>query len=270
LAQAEAGILAAQAQLALAEDALARVTVMREREAVPETQLVQTKGQRALAAAQLESARAQRDQARVLLRNHTLTAPFAGVIIRAPEGTGTPVGPGAPLFVIEDVSALVLETSLTQDEAAELPPKAVVSVQVPATGVRVDTATVRLIVPSVDPATNRVPIEIAVPNPDRRLLPHAFARATLPSRGERDAFRVRQAALTQQNGAFSLWMADAAGRATAVRVRVLAQNETDWAVVDPGPAGFPTGAQVIESPPLGITQGAQLAATAKPPSDAGP
>jgi len=117
---------------------------------------------------------------------------------------------------------------------------------------------VRLVVPSVDPATNRVPVETAVPNADRRLMAHAFARAILPSSGERAAFRVRQAALTQDQGAFSVWMAGADGRVMAVRVELLAQPENDFAWVDPGPDGFPAGARVVDTPPLGIAPGMQL------------
>lgn len=258
LAQAEANVQAAQAGSRLAEDAFARTALMHERGALSDAQFMEAKGQRELAVAQAEAALAQRNQARVLLTNHTLTAPFAGVIIRAPNGTGASVGPHVPLFLLEDVRALVLETSLTQEEAAELTLHARVTVSVPATGARVEDATLELIVPSVDPATNRVPIEIAVPNPDRRLLPHAFARAQFPAATERDAYRVPAGALTQQGGAFSLWMADAAGKVAAARVRVLSQPGDGTAVVDPGPAGFPAGARVIGAPPLGITAGMDL------------
>jgi RND family efflux transporter MFP subunit len=264
LAQAEAGIGAAQAQLALADDALGRVKALWERGSIPEAQYIQTKGQRDLAAAQLGAAQAGRAQARVLLGQHTLVAPFSGVVIRVPDGTGMAVGPQAPLFVLEDTSSLVLETSLTQEQIAVLPKDATVSVVVPATGARVDGATVRLVVPSVDPATNRVPVEIAVPNPRERLLAHAFARAILPGGDERAAFRVAQAALTQDQGAFSLWMVGTDGRVMAVRVELLAQPDDATALVDPGPSGFPTGARVVDTPPLGITVGMSLVPRAMP------
>lgn len=267
LAQTDAQIGAAQAQLALADDALTRMKTLFERGSVPEAQFVQVRGQRDLASAQLGAAQAQRAHARVLLGQHTLVAPFAGVIIRAPDGTGIPVGPQAPLFVLENVSSLVLETTLTQKQVAGLPKNARVSVVVPATGARVDDATVRLIVPSVDPATNRVPIEISVPNSERRLMPHAFARAILPSEGERDAFRVHQAALTQDQGAFSLWMVKSDGKVMAVRVELLDQPESEMALVDPGPDGFPAGARVVDNPPLGIVPGMKLEGTAQPGSN---
>lgn len=258
LDQAGAGVEAAEAQLRLAEDGLRRTSAMRKDEAVPESQLVQIQGQRDLSLAQVHVATAQREQARVLLRNHTLVAPFAGVIIRAPDGIGMPVGPQAPLFVIENLRSLLLETSLTQEEAADLAPNAAVTVVVPATGKRVAEASVRLVIPSVDPATNRVPIEIAVPNTNRTLLPHAFARAELRSRGERDAYRVPQSALVQREGEFSLWTIAEDGKLHAVRVRVLGHKDDGSVVVDPGPNGFREGQEVVGAPPESLGEGSTL------------
>ena len=74
-------------------------------------------------------------------------------------------------------SELVLRTSVTQEEAAELRPGTPARVTVPATGARTGEARVAVIVPAVDPATNRVPVEIEVPNADGRFLANAFARA---------------------------------------------------------------------------------------------
>lgn len=264
LAQAEANVLAARTQLGLGEDALARHTAMREAGAATETQLVQAKGQRELASAQLQAAIAQREQARVLMSNHTLVAPFSGTIIRAPDSKGIAVGPQVTLFVIEDVDTLVLETSVTQEEAAELQPNANVSVTVPATGMAVHDAVLKLVLPSVDPSNNRVPIDVSVPNAKRTLLAHSFVRAELPSLVDRDAYRVPQAALAQANGSFSVWVATHEGKADAIRVRVLSQADGEFALVDPGPDGFPTGVRIINVPPLGIAVGQSFSVALTP------
>ncbi len=217
-----------------------------------------------MALAQLKVATAQRDQARVLLRNHTLRAPFGGIITRAPDGTGMSVGPQLPLFALEDIRSLVLLTSLTQEEAPALSPNTRVSVTVPATGARTNDAVVRLVLPSVDPATDRVPVEIFVPNKEMRLLAHASARVELPSTVDGDVFRVQESALTQEMGAFSLWMIDENGKVIAVRVRRLKTAPNGTALVDPGPDGFPKGAKVVDNPPLDIAAGRVLAAPYKP------
>ncbi len=92
--QAEAGVAAAHAQLALAEDALARVERLRREEGASESQLVAARAQRDLARAQLAAAQAQLDQAQVNLSHHLLTAPFAGVVTSVPDGIGITVGAG--------------------------------------------------------------------------------------------------------------------------------------------------------------------------------
>lgn len=257
VAQAEAGIAAARAQLAMADDGLARVKRLHAEQSASDSQLNQAQAQRDLAAAQVDAARAQRDQAAVQLRYQGLRAPFDGVVIKVPDGVGFAVGPAVPLFALESTSTLVLETSLTQEEVVGLAVGAPARVVVPATGAATDDARVRVIVPSVDPATNRVPVELSVDNRDGRFLAHAFARAQLGAAGEVPAWRVPSASLTQREGAFSVWVAGGDGKARTVRVRVF-RSEGDHSVVDPGSAGWPAGARVVATPPLGLVEGAAV------------
>lgn len=260
--QAESALAAARAQLALAEDALARVSRIREEEGASEAQLFEARSRRDLAAAQLAAAEAQLDQARVHLAHHHLHAPFSGVVTRIPDGIGITVAPGVPVVTLVSTRELVLDTSLTQEEAAGIRAGAKVVVTVPATGARTEDGVVAVVVPAVDRETNRVPVEIAVPNADGRFLPNAFARAELPATAERDAWRVPAAALVQRGGGFALWVAAADARARALPVRVLAELR-DHALVTPDEGGWPEGLRVVESPPLGITDGALLAEAAR-------
>jgi RND family efflux transporter MFP subunit len=229
-AQAEAGLAAARAQLALAQDGLDRVTRLRQEEGATEAQAVQARAQRDLAAAQAAGAVAQLRQAQVNLAHHQLRAPFDGVVTRIPDGTGIMVGAGTPLVTLLANRELFLETSLTQEEAAELRPGAPVTVHVPATGARTEAAHLDVVVPAVDTQTNRVPVEVAVPNEDGRFLPNASARAELPRGEARDAWRVPASAMVQRQGGFSLWVAGPDGKAQALPVRLLAE-EGDAAVV---------------------------------------
>jgi multidrug efflux pump subunit AcrA (membrane-fusion protein) len=133
-----------------------------------------------------------------------------------------------------------------------------VQVTVPASGARTPDATISVVVPAVEAATNRVPIEVAVPNPDGRFLANAFARAELPKGAERPAFRVPSAALVQREGGYAVWAAAADGKARALPVRVLAEDG-DAAVVLPEHGVWPAGLRVVEEPPLGITDGTVVA-----------
>jgi RND family efflux transporter MFP subunit len=260
LKQAEAGLAAGRAQARLAQDAWERMSRIRKEDGISEAQLVQAESQRDLAQAQLLSAEAQLQQARAVLSHHFIRAPFAGVVTRIPDGIGLTAASGVPVFVLESTRVLTLETSLTQEEAAEVRPGAAVTVVVPATGARTAEGTVRVVVPSVDAATNRVPVEVAVPNAEGRFMPHAFARALFPAGAERDALRVPAAALAQRDGAYSIWIAAGDGRARRLPVRLL-DEAGDSALVDPG-ADWPEGARVIDAPPLGLADGAPVAEVA--------
>lgn len=257
LRQAEAAVAAGRAQLALADDALARMTRLRDQEGASEAQAVQARGQRELAAAQLAVAEAQREQARVNLEHHRLIAPFSGVVTRVPDGVGVMLASGTPVVTLVSTRELVLRTSVTQEEAAELRPGAPAAVTVPATGARTADARVEVVVPAVDPATNRVPVELTVPNPDGRFLPNAFARAELPRGMERDAWRVPAAALVARGAAYAVWVAGPDSRARTVPVRVLAE-EGEAAVVWPDGGAWPSGLRVIAAPPLDLAEGAPV------------
>jgi RND family efflux transporter MFP subunit len=258
VAQAEAGLAAAQAQARLAQDAFERSQRLRAQESISESQFVQAEAQRDLAKAQARAAEAAVRQAQVNLEKHTLKAPFPGVITRVPDGTGIAVAAGQTLVSIEGTKVLVLDTSLTQDDAATLRAGQPVAVVVAETGARAPGATIRLVLPSVDPGTGRVPVEVAIPNPDGRLLPHAFARVTFPAGPERDLWKVPVAALVQRDGAVAVWAAGADGRALPVPVKVVDQSAGD-ALVDPGAGGWPAGLRVIAAPPLGISEGSAVA-----------
>jgi RND family efflux transporter MFP subunit len=260
--QAEAAVAGARAQLALADDALARMTRIRQEDGASEAQLFQTRTQRELSAAQLAAAEAQLDQAKVHLAHHFLQAPFPGVVTRIPDGVGIAVSPGTPLVTLVSTRQLLLDTSLTQEEAAEVRGGARVAVTVPGTGAQTTEATIAAIIPAVDPGTNRVPLEIAVPNPDGRFLPNAFARAELSRGAERDALGVPAASIVQLEGAYAVWVAGADGKARTLSVSLLAE-EGDRVVIATPQGGWPDDLRVIQAPPVGIVQGAALAEAAR-------
>jgi len=247
LAQAQAGLMAAEAQDRMAQDGLARVTAIKKGEGgVTDMQVAQVQGQRDQAAAGLAAAKAQLQQAEVHLRNHTLRAPFAGMVTKVPDGIGSVVGPGAPLVMLQVNRTLVLETSLTQAEATEVAVGAKVVVSVPATGARTEDAVVRAVVPMVDPGTGRVPVEITVPNTDGRFLAFAFARVEIGGGGEREALKLASGALVQKEGGFSVWVVGPEGKASLRPVKLLGQDGDRALVV--APADWPAGSRVIDAP----------------------
>ncbi len=192
LGQAEAAAHAAEAQLALAEDNLKRSEALIATKSIPEAQAEHDRQQVALAKAQLEGARAASRFAATGAGDHSLVAPFDGVVTRAPTAAGAVMQPGVTLVRVEDLTRFRLSATLGEDEVVLVRPGAEVAVE---TRDRRVTGRVTTVVPSLDQATRRAPVEIEVPNdPKDPILAYGFVRASIDSGKEIDALRIPSSA----------------------------------------------------------------------------
>lgn len=178
LAAAKAQVRASEAGLALAEDTERRTAPLVQSGAMAAATGVQTSQQTALSSAQLEAAKAQLSLAQVALGNHRLVAPFAGTITKAPDGLGSVVGPGVPLFQISSLGTLKLQGTVGVEDAPLLEKGA--PIQVISEGESV-TGTITTVLGTVDQSTRRVRVEAEVPNPSGRLRAGTFVRAEVRS-----------------------------------------------------------------------------------------
>jgi RND family efflux transporter MFP subunit len=184
--QSEAGVRAAEANLALAQDNLRRTEALAASKAVPEAQAEQARQQVALMKAQLEGARASTTLAKTGAGLATVTAPFAGIVTKAPTGIGSVVNPGVPLIHIEDTSRFRLSATVGEEDVPLVANGALVKIVYREAIV---DGKVIAIVPSLDQATRRAPVEIEVPH-DPRLLGWGFVRARILGKGEVPAVRL--------------------------------------------------------------------------------
>jgi RND family efflux transporter MFP subunit len=157
----EAQIKAVEVQVALARDNQVRTAALVQGGAMPEQAEVQTRGAEQAAQAQLDAARAQLALSQVMLAHHTLIAPFSGVVTRAPTAPGMVVGAGSPLFHVVDTQQLKLTGTVAPEDAALIRAGSVTEVQ--AQG-RILLGKVSAVLPTVDPVTRRVPVDIEVTN----------------------------------------------------------------------------------------------------------
>ncbi|MGZ3442420.1 MAG: efflux RND transporter periplasmic adaptor subunit [Polyangia bacterium] len=174
---ARAQVRASEAQLALAEDSAKRSATLVGSGAASQQAGVQTGQQRSLAAAQLDSARAQLALAQATLKNQLLTAPFAGSVSKVPSGTGAIVAPGTVLFHVQDTSTVKLQGAIGEADAPLVRPGAPLEVRLDG---RVVQGRVVAVLSSVDAATRRVPIEAEIKNDGGQpLLGGSFVRAVV-------------------------------------------------------------------------------------------
>lgn len=172
---ASAQIKAAQAQLALAKDNAERTTAMVKGGAAPAVQETQALGQLDLVTAQLEGAHAQLALAGANVHNHTLSAPFGGFVTMAPTALGGLVAAGVPVFQLKDVSRLRMVGTISELDAPLVKVGAQVSIKVESTGKSV-IAKVTSMLPAVDQATRRIPVEAELDNDKDPILAGTFVR----------------------------------------------------------------------------------------------
>lgn len=174
---AAAQIKAAQAQLALAKDNAERMTAMVKGGSAAGVQETQALGQLDLVTAQLDGAQAQLALAGANVKNHTLSAPFSGFVTMAPTALGGLVVAGQPVFQLKDVSRLRLVGTVSELDAALVKVGAAVTIKLETTGKKVQ-ATVTSVLPAVDPATRRVPVEAVLENDEKDpIIAGTFVRA---------------------------------------------------------------------------------------------
>lgn len=189
--QASAGVVAAEAAASAAKDALERVRQLGE--AATAQQITQLEAQVAASEAQAAQARAAAQMVLTNLGKHVLRSPIAGVVTAAPDNPGAMVGPGAPMFVVEDLSALRIKGSAPESQGWLAAGQ---SATIRAgTGDAEVTGLVERVLPSLDPATRRIPVEIRVDDPPEWLRAHAFVRAEIAAAQELDVYAIPRGAL---------------------------------------------------------------------------
>jgi RND family efflux transporter MFP subunit len=260
VSQAEAGVRAAAANLALAEDQAKRTEALAAQKAIAEAQAEQARQQVALAKAQLESAKAQAQLAHTGAGLHTVRAPFKGIVTRAPTAAGGVVAPGTPLIHVEDTARLRLSAAVSEDDAPLVKVGAPVKVTYRE---RVVVGRVSAVVPSLDPATRRAPVEVEVQNDHGApLLAWSFVRARIDAEGEVDAARIP--AQARRPGSQDEVVKVEGGKAKIVHVSHVVDEDGSWIVR----AGIMPGDRVVLQPDPETKDGDEILVEEREPTAA--
>ena len=208
------------------------------------------------AEAQLEMSRAAAGLAAEALRNARVVSPIAGTVTKRLVDVGTEAGPGRPLFQVQDVTALKLAGAVTAEEYARLKPEAPVRVTVDDLPGVTFSGKVATMSPTLDPMTRRAAVEIAVDNPEGKLLPNMFAHASVDVGTRSGALCIPAVAVVMQaSGAVVFVVKD--GKAVALTPR-LGAGDGDWVAVE---SGLDEGESVVVSGQAGLVAGTAVTVT---------
>jgi len=146
----------------------------------------------------------------------------------------------------------VLKVTVPEAARQSVKPGAKVKVASVGSGAFTTDATVKLIIPSADPATHRVPLEISVPNPDGRFVANTLARAVLPLGEARAAMAIPASALGTTGGEH-VFVVTAGGELRRVPVNVLERNNKEVTIS----AGEPLD-EVVDYPTSSLVEGSRV------------
>lgn len=200
LAQAEAGLLAADAAATRAGRELERAKELKARERISDAELEgvtlaerQAESARRAAAATLEQAQLQLEDARVL-------APFAGRLAAKRVEAHEQVVPGMPLAALADLSQVRVRCSVSEQDVVRLAPGLPASLSIPALGEARFPGRVSAVGVRADPLTRSYEVEIVAENPDRRLLSGMAARVEVEIARRPGAILIPGDAVVEQYG----------------------------------------------------------------------
>ncbi len=248
-ARAEANLLQARAQ---AE----RFKPLAEAKAISEQEFVNAQAAQKQAEADVAMGRAAVQTARINLDYARVTAPIAGRIGRALVTEGALVGQGeaTQLAVIQQIDPLYVNFTQSAAEVMQLR-RALDNGQLKRAGAQ--SASVRVLQDdgseyaqagkllfsdlTVDTSSGQITLRAELPNPGGTLLPGLFVRVRLEQAKASNAITLAQQAVTRSPQGDSVLVVAADGKVTTRAVKVGAQQNGQWVILD----GLKSGEQVI-------------------------
>ena len=229
----QAAIGVAEANVAMLTERVELLRTLVSSGAAPERDLTAATQQLAIAEAQVRQAQAGSRAVSTSVADHTLRAPFDGVITRVPNGVGQVVAPGMAVFHVEDLSTLTLRTTVSQSELEALGQGMPAVIE--GSGAQ---GTVTSVVRSLDAASRRAPAEVVIPNGEGRLVAHALVRARVATGAPIPAVRI-PASARRSDG--TVLVVAASGLVESRRVEAQADLDGTWLV----PVGLGVEDQVV-------------------------
>ena len=250
LGQAVAARDQAAANLALTRSTVERWEGLRKKDVVSQQDLDERRSAVTQAQANLAAADANVARLRQLEDFRRVVAPFGGVITRRNVDVGDLIDSTRALFMLSQTDPLRVFVSVPQAYAHLVKVgQAVVVTQGELRGQRFAGQVART-AGAIDSATRTLQVEVALPNPQDKLLPGAYVQVTLPLQASQSLLAPTNTLLFRAAGTM-VAVLDAQGRVTLRRVSVGRNYGTEFEVID----GISERERLVLNPPDWLADG---------------
>jgi RND family efflux transporter MFP subunit len=264
LLQVRADLATAQANAALAQTTAKRWQSLASTGAVARQDVDEKVGDLAAKQAMVKAASANVDRLVAMKNFARIVAPFDGVITARNTDVGALINVGGAigqeLFVVSDVRKLRVYVNVPQTNVPSVQPGTQASISVPDRPNAKYSATVESSSQSVNAASGTALMQLVVDNQAGDLLPGGYASVRLDLVGRGDVLSVPASALIFDAKGLSIATVDADNR-VAIKPVTIARDLGK--LVELG-SGIAATDRVIESPPDGIANGAEVRIAAAP------
>jgi RND family efflux transporter MFP subunit len=208
--------------------------------------------------AQVKAAQANVDQLAAEEGFKRLIAPFDGIVTARETDIGALINVGASggaeLFVVSETTKLRVYVSVPQNYVPSVPPGTQATIRVPEHPGKTYSGTVEASAQAVNPSTGTTLMQLIVDNSAGELMPGDYASIHLQIAGAPDVLSVPSSALIFDAKGLSIATVGADSRVVLKPVSM----ERDLGAVVELASGLSPGDRVIENPPDGIANGAEV------------
>jgi RND family efflux transporter MFP subunit len=150
--------------------------------------------------AQLAQAKASYDMMLKQYKECWVTSPIDGMVAYINVGVGEMVSPGAPVAMVVDMSAVVLEGSIGESLINHVEKQEDIEIRIPSAGEKPFNGTIKEISPAADQRTGLFGLKVLIDNPDGAIKPGMFAEADLVKDSRQDVVYIPSSAVLSKNG----------------------------------------------------------------------
>jgi RND family efflux transporter MFP subunit len=258
LEQARADLSVAQANARLAQISAERWQSLANTDAVAQQDVDQRTFALNANVAQVKAAQANVDRLIAEEGFKRLTAPFDGIVTARETDIGALINVGAAggteLFVVSETNRLRIYVNVPQSQVPSVPPGTKATISVPERPAMTFSGTVEASAQSVNPSSGTTLMQIIVDNSAGELMPGDYASIHLQSGGATHALGVPASALIFNAKGLSVATVGTDNRVLLKPVSI----GVDLGSVVEIASGVQPGDRVIENPPDGVGNGAEV------------